>query len=50
MEAERNKGVLRLVRSPMEIGSPLVHVRRWEYNLRKGKGENGYDSLQACRT
>jgi len=30
------KRVLRLIRSPTEFGSPLVHARRREYNLRRG--------------
>jgi len=34
-------GVLRLVRLPTEFGSPLVHVRRREYNLRREEGKVG---------
>ena len=43
MEAERmeEERVLRLIRSPTELGSPLVHARQQEYNLRKDGGEVG---------
>jgi len=43
------KGVLRLVRLLMEIGSPLICMCWWEYNLRR-RGRDGYDSLQVCWT
>jgi len=51
MEAERMEGekVLRLIRSPTEFGTPLVHARRREYDLRKEEG-SGDDDLGACRT
>jgi len=43
------EGVLRLIRSPMEFGSPLICAHWWEYDLQKGKG-SGDDDLGACQT
>jgi len=46
----RRKGDLRLICSPMEFGSPLVCMHRWEYKSLAGIRGSGYDDLRACQT